>query len=168
MPYLKLGEIQGFTVTEFVKKYWSFYDKTKTGKDAFQKSDEYIQGYSPKYSFKVDGDDMLDLSQNQLGQALVGVFEAKKPLRGSSFLVKTNGQTGKEIRYFINYDYKGVYAQTPSQPTPEPNVATTASQSLNTQAPTDSLQDKIANDPRFIPPPPTEFQEEVKLEDIPF
>jgi|TARA_R100001530_G_scaffold903_1_gene1566 hypothetical protein len=107
MSYLKLKEIKEFTVNNFEKKYWSFYDETKTGADAFLKSDDYVEGYSPKYTFNVNTGDMLDVSQAQLGQMLVGVFEAKKTLNGAKFLVKTNNKEGKEIRYYINYNWKG-------------------------------------------------------------
>ena len=128
MPYKKLGELEGFTIVEFVKKYWSNWNE-QTQK--FERSDDYQQGFSPKYSFKIDGDDMLDLSQAQLGQALVGAFEAKKPITGCTFMVKTNGQTGKEIRYYINYDFKGLYATTPSMSTNSPNVPVTNAQAIN-------------------------------------
>ena len=108
MGFLRLKDTKEFTVNSFSKKYWSFYDETKTGAEAFVKSDDYIKGYSAKYTFKVNKDDLLDVSQSQLGQMLVGVFEAQTNLMGSKFLVKTNGKEGKEIRYFINYDWNGV------------------------------------------------------------
>lgn len=104
MPYLRLGNIDGFTVNSFQKKYWSRYNKET---NQFEKSDEYKEGFDAKYTFKVNKDDLLDVSRAQLGQMLVGVFEAKSTLDGSKFTVKNNGQEGKEIRYFINYDWKG-------------------------------------------------------------
>lgn len=142
--YKKLSELQNFTIKEFVKKYWSFWNNEEK---KFYRSDDYKEGYTPKYTFTLATGETLDLSREQLGQVLLGCFEAKTTLKNSSFVVKTNGKTGMEIRYYINYDFKAPKTQESSNET---------SQSVQSSEP---LQE---------PPKSSERESEVSVEKTPF
>lgn len=123
MSYLKLKELTNFKVNNFVKKYWSYWNDAEK---KFYRSDEYKDGYKPTYTFNVNNGDSLDVSRDQLGQMLIGCFEAKKTLSGSPFVVKTNGKTGLEIRYYINYDFKALTGgQTSSKKASTPQTTPT-------------------------------------------
>lgn len=105
--FVKLADLQSFKVVKFVKMYWQMYD---TASNTFKKEDTYFEGAKSSYLFEME-EGMLNLSSSQLGQMLVSLFESKMPIERQIFNVKTNGQTGKEIRYYINLDYKHLNAQ---------------------------------------------------------
>lgn len=97
--FIKLKDIERFTVKESHGYKWKMWDE-QTKKMLV--SDGYQEGHSKRYSFVVDGGN-LELSSSQVGQMLEGVFEGgTSDVRGKTFSVRTNGKTGKEIRYWIN------------------------------------------------------------------
>jgi len=115
MEYIKLKEVQAFRISKFAsKKYQKWDDEQKK----YINSDTPMAGLSPVYTFEVSvissqqfGPEvsgqprMLQLSSNQFSQCLLSAFDLGKPYTEIDFQVKTNGQTGKEIRYWINPIY---------------------------------------------------------------
>ena len=111
--YIKLKDIQEFTIKSFVKKYWGYWNDQEK---KFYRADKWQEGYSPKWSFQIDKG-ILDISKDQLGQMLVGTFDWKKALIGTSFTVKTNGKQGMEIRYYLNVLNEKTASNTPQNET---------------------------------------------------
>jgi hypothetical protein len=97
----KLSNLVDDTFT--VEKVWGY--KFKTWDDLNKKmlvSDTYEKGYRKIYSVDTS-EGTLDLSASQIGQMLESVCkDGSSELTGRTFAVKSNGQTGKEIRYYIN------------------------------------------------------------------
>lgn len=88
-----------FSLKNFVKKFYQKYDEANK---KYVKSDAWAEGMSPVYLFGLkDGQD-IELSRATLSQCLVSAFDYRKGLLDCNFTVKTNGKTGKEVRYFIN------------------------------------------------------------------
>ena len=97
LSFVKLKDISEFQVLDSRGYKWKNWDGEK-----YVTSDTYEKGFQKKYSFVTDIG-ILEISTAQLGQMLEGVFEqGKSNVINKRFYVKTNGQTGKEIRYFIN------------------------------------------------------------------
>ena len=97
LSFVKLKDISEFQVLDSRGYKWKNWDGEK-----YVTSDTYEKGFQKKYSFVTDKG-ILEISTAQLGQMLEGVFEqGKSNVINKRFSVKTNGQTGKEIRYFIN------------------------------------------------------------------
>jgi hypothetical protein len=115
MEYIKLKEVNTFQINKFVsKKYQKWDDEQKK----YINSDVPMAGLSPVYTFEITVNSspqfgpeiaglprMLQLSSNQFSQCLLSAFDLGKPYTEINFQVKTNGQTGKEIRYWINPVY---------------------------------------------------------------
>ena len=99
MPFIKLSAIQQFTVKEYKGYSWKMWDITN---NKMLKSDSWQQGYRKMHTLETE-QGTLDVSNSQLGEMLAGVVSnGMANVIGKSFNVKTNGKTGKEIRYFIN------------------------------------------------------------------
>lgn len=96
--WLKLSAIQQFTIIKFIKKQWQCWDDTNK---KYLRSETYLQGYKPQYIFEAK-EGMLSLSQAQTASMLVSCFDGTSKPTGHTFSVKTNGETGMKIRYFIN------------------------------------------------------------------
>ena len=65
-------------------------------------SETYQKDYRKVYQVDTDKG-ILDISAHQIGQMLEGVhFNGVANLIDKTFKVKSNGQTGMEIRYYIN------------------------------------------------------------------
>lgn len=98
--FKKLAEIKSFTIEKIVKAYFERWNETE-GK--YEKSETWQEGFTPKWLIETM-DFMLPLSKDQVSQALMASFklDGTSNIIGKSYQVKTNGKTGKEIRYFLN------------------------------------------------------------------
>ena len=107
MNFVKLSDISDFTI----EKVWGY--KFKKWDDQNKKmlvSDSWMEGFSKKWDVDTDKG-KLDLSNQQFAQLLTACFDNKSQMSsvaGKSFTVKTNGETGMDIRYFINLARTGV------------------------------------------------------------
>ena len=99
--FTKLSELVDNTFT--VEKIWGY--KFKMWDNESKKmlvSETYEKGYRKIYSVDTS-EGSLDLSASQLGQMLESVFKnGSSEITGRTFLVKSNGKTGMDIRYYIN------------------------------------------------------------------
>ena len=108
MEYIKLKEVNTFQINKFVKKQYQKWDDEQK---KYINSDVPMAGLSPVYTFEImlnsptTGQKILQLSSNQFSQCLLSAFDLGKPYTEINFQVKTNGQQGKEIRYWINPVY---------------------------------------------------------------
>lgn len=76
-------------------------------------SDDYVQGYRKVYGVVTDKG-KLDLGTGQLGNLLEEVQHAgQADLIGVTFHVKSNGKTGKDIRYYFNAQRKKKVEEAP-------------------------------------------------------
>lgn len=98
MDFVKLKDVDNFTITKFVKKFWRMWNSQT---NRYEMSDSWQQGYEKRYRFETNKG-LLDLSQNQLGQLLTNAFDWGMKLEGTTFSVKNNGKQGMEIRYYFN------------------------------------------------------------------
>ena len=107
-----------FQVKQFVKKFWQKWVDPipPEPKGHFAKSDAPISGMTPMYLFDLITGDQLQLSRDQWQQALVAAFDAKKHWKDCAFVIKTNGKTGKEVRYYINLLQAHTSVQTQERP----------------------------------------------------
>ncbi len=98
--FKKLADIKSFTIQAIVKSYFERWNETE-GK--YEKSETWAEGFSPKWLIETP-EFMLPLSKDQVSQALMASFklDGTSNIIGKSYQVKTNGKTGKEIRYFLN------------------------------------------------------------------
>lgn len=97
MDYVKLSEITDFEVKSVGNYYWQKWDGTQ-----MLKSQSYEKDYRQAWDVETDKG-RLTASRDQVMQMLVGcMYQGKSDIIGKKFTVKTNGKTGKEIRYFIN------------------------------------------------------------------
>jgi hypothetical protein len=65
-------------------------------------SDDWQQGYRKVYQVQTDKG-TLDLGTGQIGNLLEPVlYQGKADLIGRTFHVKSNGKSGKDIRYYFN------------------------------------------------------------------
>lgn len=98
--FKKLAEIKSFTIEKIVKAYFERWNETE-GK--YEKSETWQEGFTPKWLIETP-EFMLPLSKDQVSQALMASFklDGTSNIIGKSYLVKTNGKSGKEIRYFLN------------------------------------------------------------------
>jgi hypothetical protein len=85
--------------------YVRWNDETKK----FETSMSWIKGYSPKFTFDLVDGNKLEVSKDNLAQMLVSAYLEKKKMPELKYYVKTNGKTGKEVRYYFNVakDYDG-------------------------------------------------------------
>ena len=99
--YTKLSDLVGkeFTVIKSFGYKWKQWDNTAK---RMLVSDTYEQGYRKIYSFETDKG-VLDLGSGQVGTLLEAVFKnGESKLINQTFAVKSNGKTGKDIRYYFN------------------------------------------------------------------
>lgn len=65
-------------------------------------SDTWVKGYQKKYTLETDKG-VLDLSAGQMGNLLEAITQdGRADINGRTFLVKSNGKSGMDIRYFLN------------------------------------------------------------------
>ena len=101
MEFVKLGSLVNsqFTVTKAEGYVWKMYDPQQ-GK--FLTSESWQEGYQKRYKVETDKG-ILELSQSQMSQLLEAVVvQGKADVNGETYNVKSNGKTGKDIRYFLN------------------------------------------------------------------
>ncbi len=114
--FKKLADVQVFTVEKIYGFQYQKWDGEK-----MIKQDKWEEGFRKTYDVECT-DFKLTLSSAQVGNMLEAAMQGgKSDIVGKSFNVKTNGQTGKEIRYYINLNRT---AQPPVQPpvqSTEPN-----------------------------------------------
>lgn len=99
--YAKLKDLTEFTIQSYEGYEWFQWDPTTSTP---RKSNEYFDGAQKKHNLLTDAG-LLSLSEAQMGQVLLSAFETEGALSspvGKSFVVKNNGEEGKDIRYFIN------------------------------------------------------------------
>lgn len=78
---------------------WKMWDATN---NKMLVSDTWQKDYQKRYQVVTDKG-QLDMSQSQMANMLEGVCHAgKSDIIGCTFHVKSNGKSGKEIRYFLN------------------------------------------------------------------
>jgi len=99
-PFKKISEIKSFTIDKIVKAY---FERWNDNEKKYEKSDIWQEGFTPKWLIETP-DYYLPLSKDQVSQVLMASFklDGSSNIIGKSYLVKTNGKTGKEIRYFLN------------------------------------------------------------------
>ncbi len=105
-----------FTIKSYKGKQWKKWD---TENKKMLSSETYQQGYRKMHSFILDNGDILELSNDQTGQMLVGCLEAGKALAGMTFEAKSNGKTGLDTRWFINVARKEYPENPTGQPVPK-------------------------------------------------
>lgn len=99
MQYAKLSELESFTLRSYNGYKWKKWDADNR---KMLVSDTYQKEYSKKYSFETEHG-TLELGAGQMKSILLEMFDHRKPrLQNLTFNVKTNGETGKDIRYFFN------------------------------------------------------------------
>lgn len=157
MSFIKLKDLDQFVVNKHNGFKWKLWDEANS---KMLVSENWQEGYQKRHSLSIENpgaeDNTLELSQSQISQMLGGVMEnGMANILGREFKVKTNGKTGMEIRYFINpvFDSGTNTPKTPINAPEEQNKPLTASDSANLQ---------LGNEPA------PEYQEEVKVENIPF
>lgn len=99
--YTKLSNLvnQEFVVLKVNR--WSFKKYDPESKRMLM-SDSYEQGYSKVYQLDTDKG-KLDIRAGQLGNMLEGcVRDGVSDINNQTFLVKSNGKTGIDIRYYLN------------------------------------------------------------------
>lgn len=100
MGFVKLKDITEFTINSCEGKVYKRWD---TVLKKMETSDVWAKDYKLTYTFNTDKG-LLDLSQSQLGQLLSMTYNpvtGEARVNGKTFTVKTNGQSGMEIRYFF-------------------------------------------------------------------
>jgi len=116
MEFIKLKDIQSFTVKEVVKSNFKMWN---TETNTMEVSEKPQKGFRKVWQVTTDKG-TLDLSDSQMGQMLVGIFDKEKSvLVNSSFDVRTNGKEGKEIRYFLNFKKEDDYSQPEEEINPD-------------------------------------------------
>lgn len=102
MTFTKLSALvkDSFIPTEYKGM---FYKKWDAATNKMETSEEYKEGFKKVFTFETNKG-TLDLSSAQLGQMLVAAFEHGKGgmIQDQEFVVKSNGKTGMDIRYYIN------------------------------------------------------------------
>lgn len=99
--YTSLKKLVGdeFTVEEAYGYKWKKWEPE--AKKMLQ-SDTYEEGFKKVYSVKTDKG-VMDLSPSQLGQLLEATYQkGKADINQLTFVVKSNGKDGMDIRYFLN------------------------------------------------------------------
>lgn len=99
-PFKKLADIKSFTIEKIVKAY---FERWNDNEKKYEKAETWQEGFTPKWLIETP-EFMLPLSKDQVSQALMASFklDGTSNIIGKSYLVKTNGKSGKEIRYFLN------------------------------------------------------------------
>ncbi len=98
-PFKKISEVQSFKIISIVKSY---FERWNEAEKKYEKSDAWQEGFSPKWLIDC-GEYYLPLSKDQVSQCLMSSFRGgQSDIIGKSYSVKSNGKTGKEIRYWIN------------------------------------------------------------------
>jgi hypothetical protein len=118
--YIKMSELVGseFTVEKVWGFKWKFWDNEAR---KMLVSDEWVKDYRKIYGVTTDKGS-LDVSQSQFASMLEGVSEGgKSDVVGKTYTVKSNGETGKEIRYFINPVF-GEKKETDNKPVTETDL----------------------------------------------
>lgn len=99
--FTKLSALVGdeFTVERVWGFKWKLWDVSS---NKMLVSDNWEKGYQKRWDVDTDKG-KLDISSSQLGNMLEGVCHAgSADIIGCTFSVKSNGKTGKEIRYYLN------------------------------------------------------------------
>lgn len=103
MEYIKLKELAGNefkinSIEGYIYKLWDPQSK----KMLFSKT--WVQGYRKMWKIQTNRG-VLDLSNSQLGQLCMSVMTptGNVEVKGETFGVKSNGESGKEIRYFFTH-----------------------------------------------------------------
>lgn len=113
MAYIKLADKLCFTVQKVLGFKYKMWDGV-----GMVIKDEWFEGSTKKWQVETEKG-VLDLSNSQLSSCLITTFDAQTmtaKLQGARFEVKTNGQTGKEIRYFFQRLDAYKEAPKPQQP----------------------------------------------------
>ena len=101
MNYNKLSNLvdQEITINNVGK--WT-YKKWDAVNSKMLTSEKYQEDFRKVYTVDTD-QGIIDISSSQMGQMLEGVsIDGASDINRKTFKVKSNGKTGKEIRYFIN------------------------------------------------------------------
>jgi hypothetical protein len=101
MNYTKLSALVGETIR--IEKVYGFkWKKWDSVNNKMLMSDKWERDYQKKYTVETDKG-VIDLSPSQMGTLLECVTEdGRADINGRTYSVKSNGQTGKEIRYYLN------------------------------------------------------------------
>jgi hypothetical protein len=108
-PWKKLNEVIKVTPVKLSKKFYQRWDEVNR---KFERSEIPVSGFSPRWAIECE-DCLIQLSSDQLGQMLVGIFDAgEESIYGYTFEVRNNGKAGKDVRYYFN-----LIKHTPTQST---------------------------------------------------
>lgn len=104
MEYLKLSQIEYFTVKAYKGYVWKKWDEVNK---KMLTAERYSEGFSKKHIVETVEGKFLDVSNDQMGQMLIASLgtDGMSSVIGQMYNVKTNGKTGMDIRYFINKFY---------------------------------------------------------------
>lgn len=141
--FTRLAELvdKDFTVQSVGRFFWQFWSDSE-GK--MLKSDNYIEGYKKTYPVITDKGQM-DLGTGKLGEMLEAAFsEGKSDLTQKTFSVKSNGKSGKDVRYYLNL------VRVPGDLS-APKTAPRASESLQSQSDSPPVDESQAPSRGFEP-----------------
>lgn len=99
--YEKLSNLvdENITIENVLGFQWKMWDAQN---NKMLVSENWQKDYQKRYQVITDKG-QIDMSQSQVANMLEGVCHAgKSDIIGCTFHVKSNGKTGKEIRYFLN------------------------------------------------------------------
>ncbi len=103
--FVKLSELvdDSFTINKVWGFQWKLWDNENK---KMLTSETPVRGYKKVYAVDTNKGS-LDLSASQLGQILELFHKnGSSDIIGATVIVKSNGKTGMEIRYYLNADYK--------------------------------------------------------------
>lgn len=108
MEFVKLSSLVNDEVTiKKVVKY--FFQKWEDGKPV--KKDEWFDGSRKMYQVETDKG-MIDFSESQVATLLVKALRGNKSdISNVIYEIKSNGETGIDIRYFFNIKGLAEYAK---------------------------------------------------------
>jgi hypothetical protein len=112
--YTKLSALVGdkFTIQEARGYTWKRWNQEAK---RFEISEQYAEGFKKTYSIVTDKG-ILDLGSGQLSTLLEAVYwKGTADINGKTFSVKSNGETGMNIRYYFN-------VVRPTKPAPMPQA----------------------------------------------
>jgi len=107
--FKKLSELETLTVKNVTGYEWKAWDDANKKMHSWQQyPKDCPAGLKPGKRWTLDCQEgVVEVSSHQFGNMLEACnYQGVSDPRGKKFNVKNNGQTGKEIRYFINLAYQ--------------------------------------------------------------
>lgn len=100
MSFLKLKDVNEFTVANISAPYWVSWDTSNAKYNRYKVPTE---GAQQKWDVITPNRDRIPISRDQFGQMLIATANGTEAsVKDKAYSVKTNGKEGMEIRYFLN------------------------------------------------------------------